>query len=154
MELYEILKTLHVIFAATWVGTAVQQQFAAGRAASKRDPATLAEFADDAEWYGKKLFAPVAGLTALFGVLMVIDVGFSYFKETWIVIGIVLFLASSIVGARFLTPESGRLRELIAQKGLDDPEVRSRVARITMVTRIDLAILLAIVADMVIKPGA
>ena len=154
MDLYELLKTFHVIFAATWVGTAVQQQFAAARAQmrAKNDPKYLVEFADDAEWLGKKLFAPVSGLTAVFGVLLVIQSGWE-FKELWIIIGIALFLISAVVGAAFLGPESGRLRDLVSQKGLDDPEVKSRVARITMVTRVDALLLLLVVADMVIKPG-
>src|SRR3712207_8512800 len=46
-------------------------------------------------------------------------------------------LPISIIGAAFLTPESGRLKELVQQKGLDDPEVKSRIGRITMVVRID-----------------
>lgn len=61
--------------------------------------------------------------------------------------------SSAIVGAGFLSPESGRLRDLMKQKGLEDPEVQARVKRITMVVRIDFLLLVLIVADMVIKPG-
>ena len=155
MDLYDLLKTFHVIFAAIWVGTAAQQQFAAARAQwrGKTDPARMVEFADDAEWYGKKLFAPASGLAALFGILLVIQSAWE-FKNLWIIIGIALWLISSAIGASFLTPESGRLKELVQQKGLDDPEVKSRIARITMVVRVDFVILLLIIADMVIKPGA
>ena len=152
--MYEFLKTMHVIFAAIWVGTAAQQQFAAARAQmrAKTDPKYLVEFADDAEWYGKKLFAPASGITALFGVLLVIQSGWE-FSDTWIIIGIALFVASAIIGAMFLTPESGRLKALVAEKGLDNPEVKSRIARINMVVRLDFLILLLVIADMVVKPG-
>ena len=152
MTLYDLLKTLHVIFAAIWVGTAVQQQFAAARAQMRKDPVRLAEFTDDAEWLGKKLFAPASGLTALFGILMVIESGWE-FTDAWIIIGIALWIVSAGVGASFLGPESGRLRDVIAQKGLEDREVRTRISRIQLVTRIDLVILLLVIADMVIKPG-
>ena len=152
--MYEFLKTIHVIFAAIWVGTAAQQQFAAARAQmrAKSDPKYLVEFADDAEWYGKRLFAPASGITAVFGVLLVIQSGWE-FNDLWIIIGIALFVLSSIIGAAFLTPESGRLKELVAQKGMDDPEVKGRIARINMVVRVDFLILIAVVADMVVKPG-
>ena len=155
MDLYDLLKTFHVIFAAIWVGTAAQQQFAAARAQmrAQTNPSAMVEFADDAEWYGKKLFAPASGLAALFGILLVIQSGWE-FKNLWIIIGIVLWLASSFIGAMFLTPESGRLKELLQQKSIDDPEVKSRISRITTVVRIDFLILLLIVADMVIKPGS
>jgi uncharacterized membrane protein len=152
LDLYELLKFFHVLFAATWLGTAVQQQFASARARASNDQAVLARFADDAEWLGKKLFAPAAGLTALFGVLLVLQSGWD-FKDLWVAIGIVLFLVAVFTGARFLTPESGRLRDLISAKGLDDQEVRARISRILMVTRIDLLLLVLVVADMVIKPG-
>ena len=154
MELYDLLKFFHVLFAAIWVGTAAQQQFAGARAAmrAKTDPVRMIEFSDDAEYYGKKLFAPASGLTALFGILIVMESAWE-FKDLWIAIGIALFLASAIIGAGFLSPESGRLRDLMAQKGLNDPEVQARVKRINMVVRIDFLILVLVVADMVIKPG-
>ena len=154
MTLYDLLKTFHVLFAAIWIGTAAQQQFAAARAQmrAKTEPARLVEFADDAEFYGKKLFAPASGLTALFGILLVIESGWE-FKDLWIIIGITLFVVSSVIGAAFLSPESGRLRDLMSQKGLGDPEVQRRMSRITMVVRLDFLILVLVVADMVIKPG-
>lgn len=155
MTLYDALKTLHVIFAAIWIGTAAQQQLAASRAQlrARQDPKYMVEFADDAEWYGKRLFAPVSGLTALFGVLLVIQSGWE-FAQTWIIIGIALFLVSAIVGATFLGPESGRIRDLVRERGLDDPDVTARIARINTIVRIDFGLLLLVVADMVIKPGA
>ena len=152
MTLYDFLKFLHVLFAATWIGTAVQQQFAAARAQATGDPAKVAEFADDAEWYGKRLFAPVSGLTALMGVLLVIESGWE-FTDTWIIIGIALFIVSTVIGAGFLSPESGRIRDVVREKGLDDPQVKARIARINTIVRIDFALLVLVVADMVIKPG-
>ena len=154
MDLYDLLKFFHVLFAAIWVGTAAQQQFAAARAAmrARTDPVRMIEFADDAEYYGKKLFAPASGLTALFGILIVIESAWE-FNDLWIIIGIALFLASAIIGAAFLSPESGRLRDLMKEKGLEDPAVQERVKRINMVVRIDFLILVLVVADMVIKPG-
>ena len=154
MDLYEFLKTIHVIGAAAWVGGGAISLFQAARIRGSGDPARMIDFLDEAEWLGKRYFGPIAGVTALMGVLMVIDLGAEYFKELWIIIGIAGFLVSSFIGARYLTPESGRLRELVTQKGLDDPETKSRIERITMVTRVDTVILVLIVADMVIKPGA
>ena len=154
MDLYEFLKTLHVIGAACWVGGNAISLFQAARVRRSGDPARMVNFLDDAEWLGNRYFAPIAGVTALMGVLMVLDLGAEFFKEVWIIIGIAGFLISSFIGARYLTPETGRLRELVAQKGLEDPETRSRIERITMVTRVDALLLVLIVADMVIKPGA
>jgi len=154
MDLYEFLKTIHVIGAACWVGGAAMVQVQAARVTASGDTARMITFADEQEVVGKKYFAPISGLTALMGVLMVLDLGAEYFKETWIILGIAFFLLTSIVGATFLGPESGRLRDLVAAKGLDDPETQRRLKRITMVSRLDLTLLILIVAVMVIKPGA
>jgi hypothetical protein len=45
------------------------------------------------------------------------------------------------------------LKPLIAEMGEDDASVQVLVKRVTLASRIDLLILIAIVADMVIKPG-
>ena len=154
MDLYELFKTLHVVGAACWVGGGAISLFQAARVRASGNPTRLIEFLDEAEWLGKKYFGPIAGVTALMGVLMVIDVGAENFKEPWIIIGILGFIASSVIGAAFLTPESGRLKELVNSKGMDDPETKSRIGRITLATRLDTLILILVVADMVIKPGA
>ena len=65
----------------------------------------MVEFADDAEWYGKKLFAPASGLAALLGILLLVVESGWEFKDPWIIIGIVLFVVTSVIGAMFLTPE-------------------------------------------------
>lgn len=151
MDLYTLLKTLHVISAAIWVGTAIQQQFAAARARATNDQRRMVEFIDEAEFYGKRLFAPVSMVTAAFGILLVI-VGWPNFNDLWVLIGIALWIVTVIIGAGFLTPESGRIRDLVVEKGLQDAQVQSRISRITMVTRIDATLLILVVADMVIKP--
>ena len=146
-----MLKTLHVLAAAIWVGTAVQQQIAAARARATNDQQRMVEFIDDAEFYGKRLFAPVSMVTAVLGLLMVF-VGWPNFNDLWVLIGIGLWIVTVAVGAGFLTPESGRIRALVLEKGLQDETVQARINRITMVTRVDALILVAVVADMVIKP--
>ena len=65
----------------------------------------------------------------------------------------VFFAASFIAGAAFLGPESGRLAKLTAEKGAEDPDVQRRIRRVVMVSRIELVLLIAIVFDMVVKPG-
>lgn len=155
MDLSEILKTIHVLGAAAWVGGAAMVQVQAGRVRASGDAQRMITFADEQEVVGKKYFAPVSGITALAGIFTMIELyGVDGFKETWIVIGIGLFVLTSIVGAAFLSPESGRLRDLVASKGIEDAEVQRRLDRITLVSRLDLLVLVLLIVDMVIKPGA
>ena len=60
---------------------------------------------------------------------------------------------TTVLGAAFIGPEAGRLGRAAEQRGLEDPEVQRRIKRIFMISRIDLAVILLVVVDMVFKPG-
>ena len=68
-------------------------------------------------------------------------------------VGILGYVITLITGAGFLGSESARLARLTAERDPADPEVRRRIKRIFMVSRIDLVVLIVVVADMVFKPG-
>jgi uncharacterized membrane protein len=152
MSLYELLKFVHVLGAITWVGTSIEQQFVGARAMSSNERGRLAHFVDEAEWVGVRIMTPAAIIVVLAGVAMVIESGWN-FSDTWILIGIGLFIVSSLNGMLFLTPQTRRLKALIAERGSDDAGVRAFVNKVTLATRVDLLVLIAVVADMVIKPG-
>ena len=75
------------------------------------------------------------------------------FSQTWITLGLAMFLASAITGAAFLGPEAGRVSNLGTERGAADPEVQRRIARALWISRIELVLLVAVIFDMVIKPG-
>ena len=152
MTLYEFLKLIHVLGAIAWVGTSIEQQLVGARAMSSNEKGRLAHFVDEAEWVGVRIMTPAAILVVTAGVLMVIESGWN-FSDTWILIGIGLFVLTSLNGMVFLTPQTKRLKLSIAESGEDDASVQALVKRVTLGSRIDLLILIAIVADMVIKPG-
>jgi hypothetical protein len=68
-------------------------------------------------------------------------------------VGLGIFALSAVTGAAFFGPETTRLKELIPAQGLDAPEVKSRIARINMLTRIDLTLLIVALFFMANKPG-
>jgi uncharacterized membrane protein len=152
MTLYELLKLIHVLGAIAWVGTSIEQQLVGARALFSKEKGRLAHFVDEAEWVGVRIMTPAAILVVIAGVLMVIESGWN-FSDTWILIGIGLFVLTSLNGMVFLTPQTKRLKLSIAESGEDDASVQALVERVTLGSRIDLLILIAIVADMVIKPG-
>jgi uncharacterized membrane protein len=152
MTLYEFLKLIHVLGAIAWVGTSIEQQLVGARAMSSNAKGRLAHFVDEAEWVGVRIMTPAAILVVIAGVLMVIESGWN-FSDSWILIGIGLFVLTSLNGMVFLTPQTKRLKLSIAERGEDDASVQALVKKVTLASRIDLLILIAIVADMVIKPG-
>jgi hypothetical protein len=71
----------------------------------------------------------------------------------WVAFGFVVWLLSFIAGAGYLGPESGRLSKLVEERGPEDPEYQRRLARVFVVSRIELMLLILVVLDMAVKPG-
>lgn len=151
MTTYEFLLFAHLLFVVTWVGTDICLQvlsLRALRASAERRVAFMA----DVEWLGMRLLTPSALLVVVFGVLLVNEVGYE-FSDTWITLGFVAFGLSFVAGAGFLGPESGRIAKLAAERGPDDADVQRRIGRVLLVSRIELVVLVAVILDMVVKPG-
>ena len=149
---YEALKALHVLLAVIWVGGAATLQILAIRIRSTDDGKKMADFAGEAEFVGTRFFLPSSILILLLGIAMVIknDIGFT---TLWIILGIGGIVFTAVTGSAYLGPESGRIKKLIDERGAEDPEVKQRLGRLFVVSRIDLVVLLLIVIDMVVKPG-
>jgi uncharacterized membrane protein len=152
MDAYELSKTIHVLAAVIWVGGATASQLYAMRTRASGDPARLASFARDAEWIGMRVFLPMSLFLVATGFWMIGEGNLDW--EAWIIIGLVAWAASALTGATFLGPESGRVAAAIEREGPESPEAQRRISRIFLVSRIELVILLIIVVDMVVKPGA
>ncbi len=149
MELYEPLKVIHVLAAVLWVGGAATIQILVTRMQRAKEMARISELGRDLEM---KFYAPLSVIVLLAGIGMVIVSGWN-FTDLWIVFGLVGIIASALVGTIYLGPESGRIGALTEQKGPDDPEVQARMSRLFTISRIELAVLLLIVVNMVVKPG-
>ncbi len=153
MDVFELFKTFHVLAAVIWVGGAFTVQIFAIRATAAGDPAKLVELGPNLEWIGKRIFTPASLIVLALGIAMVVNREEIAFGDAWILIGLGGIIFSALVGSIFLGPESGRIAKLIGEKGPSDPEVGRRMRRLFTVSRVELAILLLIVADMVVRPG-
>jgi uncharacterized membrane protein len=150
---YNVYLTIHVIAAIIWVGGAAVSQVFALRAQRDPDPERMAGFARDVEFVGKTMFVP-ASLVLLVAGLLLVHAGDWSLRSGWLIFGLIVFLASFLVGVGFLAPESARIAKAIDQSGAGSDEARRRISRIFLVSRIELVFLLLVVIDMVIKPGA
>jgi uncharacterized membrane protein len=152
VDLYDLLKSIHVLAAVIWVGGGFVLQFFASRVDRAGDQVQMANFGENAEWLGTRIFMPASIIVLLSGIWAVSEGGWSY-TDFWTLWGFFGVLASAVIGAAYLGPESGRLAKLIAERGQDDPEVAQRRSRIFLVSRIELLVLLSVVVVMTIKPG-
>ncbi len=98
-----------------------------------------------------RVFIPVSLLLLVFGfVLCRRATGL----RLLVIFGLVVFALSAVTGTAFLGPESGRIGKLVELHGVEYPEVQARIKRILMLSRIEVALLVAVVFVMVVKPFA
>jgi uncharacterized membrane protein len=153
MSSYELLLFVHVLTAVVWVGGALSLQVLAIRAERSADGGRVANFATEAEWVGSRVFLPSSIVLLLAGIGLTLE-GDWGFTTPWVLLGLIAYGLSALTGSLFLGPESGRIGKMIADVGPRDPDVLARIKRIFLVSRIELVVLLFIVFDMTVKPGA
>jgi uncharacterized membrane protein len=153
MSLYELFKTIHILGAVAWGGAVIVTQFLGFLATSSGNQERMLGFVEDQTWLGKHYFAPTAVTVLLAGIAMVIQSGWE-FTDPWIVIGLVLFFATVFLGMFVLGPQGEKLSAAIRERGLQDPEVQAQGRKLANLSRIDLVLLVVVIADMVIKPGS
>lgn len=152
MTLYDWLLLGHILAAITWVGGAIMIHIL-GTRLERAQGVVIGEFVRQTAWLGKGLF-PAASIAVLgFGVAMVAVNDAWTIGQLWIILALVGIGLTVLTGVTFFAPESARLAKAIEERGPDHPDVRRGFRRITAVSRVDLAILVLIVADMILKPG-
>jgi hypothetical protein len=70
----------------------------------------------------------------------------------WIIAGLIGYAATFVTGIAVLSPMAKKLNELMNEKGPTAPETQAAIQRILLIARVDVGVLLLVVADMVTKP--
>ena len=153
MNLYSVLLFAHILGAVVWIGGSVSLQVLGMRVRASSDPQRMAALATDAEWMGIRLYMPAAGMVLAAGIALVFTGNWS-FEQPWIVLGLVAFAFSFILGATVVGPTAKKIGARLASHGPEDSEVQSSIRKIFLASRIELAVLIFIVFDMAVKPGA
>ena len=151
---YTALKFVHVLSAVVWVGGACVVQVYALLALRTNDPVRVAAFAGDTEFVGTRDLHPGVADPARLRALHVHD-------ERWRVelqpgLGAVRPRHHRALDRRrrgYLGPEAGRIARATEARGVESAEVQERIRRIFLISRIELVLLLAVIFDMVVKPG-
>jgi uncharacterized membrane protein len=148
---FGIFKLVHVSVAVFWVGGGLLLTALAIRAERADDPEQLATIARQATFVGEKLFAPAGGVVLAMGIVMVINrhIGFG---TTWVDIGLTGWAISFLTGIGILAPRARRLVELFETAGAAAPQTQEAIREILLIARVDVAVLLVVVADMLMKP--
>jgi uncharacterized membrane protein len=148
---FAVFKLIHVSVAVFWVGGGLTLTALALWAQTKNDPEEMATIARQAAFVGEKLFAPAGLVVLAMGITMVINdhIGFG---TTWVIIGLVGYALTFTTGIGFLSPRAKRVAELLDTKGAAAAETQAAIREILLIARIDVGVLLIVVADMLMKP--
>jgi uncharacterized membrane protein len=148
---YALFKVVHVTGAVAWVGGGLTLTILGMRAERSNDPGEMATIARQAAFVGERIFAPIGLIVFLAGIAMVINLDLGW-GTSWIVVGLVGYAITFLTGLLVLSPLAKRVAHLIETKGAEDAETQAAIQRILLIARVDIAVLLLVVADMVLKP--
>ena len=148
---YDAFRTVHVTFVVIWIGGGAALTILGIVAETKSDGAQLAAIARQAAFLGQRVFAPSAIVVVLMGAAM-IENGHLGYGHFWVLFGLLGFLTTFVLGVAVLTPMAAKVTALIAAQGPDAPESAAAIARILLIARADVAMLLLVIVDMVTKP--
>lgn len=153
-DVYNWIKLVHILAAIVWVGGGIFIQIYASRLMSAGEMQRLGLFAKDLEKLGNMVFIPASVTVLIMGIVMVAYAPFIEVTELWIILGLAGIVSTILFGSLFIGPEAGRLGKMVEERSYDDPELQSRIRRLFVVSRIDLAVIVFVVVMMVLKPGA
>jgi uncharacterized membrane protein len=151
MTLYELLKFVHVLAAATWVGGAITLKVQSDRAL-KANPDRAAELASETERIGTTVLMPASIVLLVSGIWTAFEGGYG-FDPLWVKLGLAIYVVSAVAGAVFLGPLYKQVGQLRAERGAGDPELTARLEKLSRLAWIDVVLLVAVVFVMVVKPG-
>jgi uncharacterized membrane protein len=148
---YSAFKAVHVIAAMIWIGGGALLMILGIVAERRRDPVELATVARQAAMVGEKLFAPAGIVVVAMGVAMMVNTNWGWGKF-WVIAGLVGYAITFVTGVGVLSPMTKKIAALTEEKGPNHPETAAAITRVLQIVRIDVAMLLLVVVDMVVKP--
>lgn len=151
MDLYSLLLFAHIAFAIVWLGSGVLLQVLASRFDREDDAVALEKMFGATASLAHSLFMPSSLAVIITGVALTIDGSWS-FGALWIVLALVGFALTFLIGSLWIGPQSGRVGQTMARDGGMTAEAKFLAKRMMTVARIDTVVLFLVVFDMAVKP--
>ena len=149
MDLYSILKFLHVFSAVCWVGGGLCMTVLGVLASSRKDEAEMLHVVQNVAFMANRWFMPASLLTLLFGLATAWYGGL--FGQLWIMLGLAGYASAFLTGALVFGPITGRMAKLKDEGRETDAFPLGR--KLLQAAKFDYVVMFVVIADMVIKPG-
>jgi uncharacterized membrane protein len=150
---YSAFKAVHVLGAIVWIGGGSLITILAILAERKNDPVELATVARQAAMVGERIFAPAGLVVVAMGIAMMANTNWGWGKF-WVTAGLVGYAITFVTGIGVLSPGTKKIVALTEEKGATHPDTQAAIKRILLIARVDVAMLVLVVVDMVVKPFA
>jgi uncharacterized membrane protein len=151
--MYELWLAIHILCAVIWVGGGVSVHVLGRWTIKRGNPERIVAFNRDAVKLGNVFYAPLALVLIVAGVLLVEEVGYSY-GDLWITLGFLGWLFSLVVGVGYYPRQARKINAAVAEQGPAAAEAQAGIRSILLVNSIEITLLLLVVIDMAVKPGA
>jgi uncharacterized membrane protein len=134
MDIYTLIRLLHVAFAIAWLGGGLCLIVLAARASRANDNGDLVRIIQQVAYMEGRVFVPSALLTFVFGAIMAWMA--DLFGQLWVIIGLAGFLNSLGSGLAVLKPRTQKVIALIAKDG-PTPDVVSQAREIVRIAQFE-----------------
>lgn len=151
MSWYGVLKVLHVLAAVVWIGGGAMFAMVTSRLLKNRDRTALGTVIPQMARQLGAAGGPASGIVLLTGIAMVL-VGHIGFGALWVRLGFGGIVLHALFGALVMRKRTTSLIEAVASPANDDSEVARAGARLRSGMFTYLALMVAVVAIMVLKP--
>jgi uncharacterized membrane protein len=148
---YEFLLLGHIFAAVIWLGAGFLLTLLVLGSERAGDRLRTAGYQRDIGWLAPRLFIPSSFATLVFGVLLVAD-GFWTVDQLWIVIGLVGWAISFVMGLFYFKPMGAKIAAVVEAQGPESAEASELMRRLDFADHVQLTILFLVLADMVLKP--
>jgi uncharacterized membrane protein len=143
---YTIVKSIHVLAAALWVGTGFAVNIAMALGARSGEPSTMLVAMRFAKFLGKHVFPWLSLVTLVFGIWL--TESFYDWDLLWVQLGMTGLVVATAIGIFYLGPKAAAGIAGI-ESGAPPPPGRNWVP---IVARLNLLIVMAVLVLMVIRP--
>jgi hypothetical protein len=148
---YQIFKVLHLFFALVWIGGGLLMTLLGLKAELSNDSSERIWLARQGAFVSGGIFLPSSVVVLAMAIAMMLKVDWGW-HTFWIVFGLAGFAWTFTTGLGVIVPLTRKLNRLVDTVGPDAPEAQAAISHILLAARIDIAVLLLVVIDMVVKP--